>query len=336
MRYKHFSIEEREKIQLMLWQKRPIRGMARATGRSPSSVSREIKRNLPPQHYLYTPRLAHERALKKRRSRGREERLKNDLVRRYVKEKLKKAGWSPEQIAGRLPIDHSGQTISHEAIYQFVYRQFHRNGYGLLKKDCEDLRCYLKRRHKRRIPKGARRCQRVTRSVLPSIETRPKEVEKRIIPGHWESDSIVSGKSLVSVNTLVERVSGLVRISRLADRTAGSTRRAIASRLDRLPDDLRRTITFDRGSENACWNELEKELSGLSCYFAHAYSSWERGTNENTNGLIRWYLPKGTNFATIPDEVLKAIEDALNNRPRKRLGFKTPLEVFNESVALTC
>jgi len=128
----------------------------------------------------------------------------------------------------------------------------------------------------------------------------------------------------------------LVRISKLSDKTAQSTREAIVSHLIPLPSAIRQTITFDRGSENVCWKELEEEFSGLSCFFVHSYSSWERGTNENTNGLIRWYLPKGTNFVTIPDEELKAVEDALNNRPRKRLGFKTPLEVFNESVALTC
>jgi IS30 family transposase len=256
----------------------------------------------------------------------------NNLIRKYVKDKLK-IGWSPEQIAGRLPLDHPRQRISHEAIYQFIYQQFYRHGYGVLKKDGEDLRIYLKRRHKRRLPKGARRCQRVNKPFIPSIETRPEEVNKRIKLGHWESDSIVSGRSTAGLNTLVERVSGFVCISKIKDSTAESTKKAIVSRFNSLPPKVRKTITFDNGHENACWKDLQEALK-LSCYFAHPYSSWERGTNENTNGLIRWYLPKGTDFATIHDKSIQDIEYALNIRPRKRLGFKTPLEVFNQGVAL--
>lgn len=167
MQYKHLSIEEREYIQQSLWEKKSIRRIAQELKRSPASVSREIQRNLPPEHFLYTPRVAHERALKKRKSRGRTERLKNMAVREYVVFHLKKR-WSPEQIAGRIEEDLR-ETISHEAIYQFIYAQVHRDGYGELKPGHKDLRCYLRRKKKRRTKKGSRRCQRIFKAKGTSI-----------------------------------------------------------------------------------------------------------------------------------------------------------------------
>ena len=159
MHYTHLTIEEREKIQLMWWERKSVRAMARALNRSPSSMSRELKRNFPPEHKVYAPRLAHERALRKRKNRGREDRLKNGIIRKYVIKHLKKR-WSPEQIAGRMKID-IGEHISHEAIYQYIYAQIHRDGWGYLRSGHEDLRLCLRRRRKRRLKKGARRCQRV-------------------------------------------------------------------------------------------------------------------------------------------------------------------------------
>jgi len=329
MKYKHFSIEEREKIQEMLWQKSSIRSIAAALGRSPSSVSREINKNrdsLNRRHYI--PRTAHERALKKRRNRGRKERLKNQRVRDHVIACLKER-WSPEQIAGTI-YSEIKEKISHEAIYQFIYAQLHYQGYGSLKPDCEDLRPYLRRRRKRRIPKGARRCQRV-KPKGTSIDDRPAIVGKRKRLGDWESDTVESKGYKPGINTLVERKSGLVLISKLADKTSKATMTAIISRLHSLPERLKRTITFDNGTENSNWQELEKKTK-IKVFFAHAYHSWERGTNENTNGLIRDYFPKKTDFTQISNEEIKAVEYALNTRPRKRLGWKTPLKVF--SVAL--
>lgn len=333
MQYKHFSIEEREIIQKMWWERRSMRVIAAVLGRPPSAVSRELKRNFPPEHKVYTPRLAHERALAHRTYRGRILRLKNERIRAYVSATLK-AGYSPEQIAGRLSIDYPHERISHEAIYQWIYAQFHRQGYGR----CigEDLRPFLKRRHKRRIPHGARRGKRICLPHKPSIEDRPSEAEKRTVPGHWESDSVESYMHRAGLNTLVERTTGLVFITRLTAKTSVATSRAIVGRLASLPATLRRTITFDNGSEN--WDyETIKAVIGIEPYFAHSYASWERGTNENTNGLIRWYFPKGTDFASVTDEDIRRVENTLNNRPRKRLGYRTPAEVFLEhcsSVAL--
>lgn len=332
MKYKHLSILEREKIQAMLWEKRSIREIAKTINRSPSSVSREINKNIPLKR-SYRPRLADERAQEKRKSRGRKLRLKNGFIRKYVITYLKQ-GYSPEQIAGRLHKDHPNESISHEAIYQYIYNHVYREGRGLLKPYHHDLRVYLKRRHKRRVQKGMRATQRIFKPKGPSIDDRPKEVEKRKVVGHWEGDSMVSRQSSVRLNTLVERKTGLVFITKVENGKAQETRNAVVSRLQILPKQFRRTLTVDNGSENFEYKELMEELDIL-CFFAHPYHSWERGTNENTNGLIRWYFPKGTDFATIPDETIKLVEDALNNRPRKRLGWRTPLEAFNESVALT-
>ena len=204
MQYRQLSIEEREKIQLGLWEKRSIRDIAKELDRSPSTIARELGRTFPAIQRRYGSRIAQERAEQKRSSRGRKDRLKNDIIRTYVVDKLKN-GYSPEQIAGRLPDDHPGQSISHEAVYRFVYDQIHLNGYGKVKPGCEDLRMYLKRRHKRRVPKGTRGCKKINRLAGKSIDERPTDVATRATIGHWEGDSVVSGKSTVGLNTIVER-----------------------------------------------------------------------------------------------------------------------------------
>jgi IS30 family transposase len=328
MKYKHFTIEEREKIQELLWQKNSIRTIAKIINRNPSSVSREINRNIPLKR-IYKPRLAHERALDKRKCRGRKLRLKNYFIRRYTINHLI-AGYSPEQISGRLSYEYKNFAISHEAIYQYIYSQVRRNGWGVMKPGYHDLRQYLKRRHKHRQKKGMRKSTRIFRPKGLSIELRPKEVEKRKTIGHWEGDSIVSKKSKIGLNTLVERKTGLVLISKIMNGTMNETANTVIRRLSPY---YSKTLTVDNGSENSACDKIERALN-ISCYFAHPYCSGERGTNENTNGLIRWYFPKGTNFATITEEQIKFVENSLNNRPRKRLGWKTPLEAYNESVAL--
>ena len=327
MQYQHLNIEERELIQDLLWQKKSIRSIAEVLKRSPSSIGREINRNIPLQ-YKYTPRLANERALKKRSCRGRKLRLKSHFIRRYVIEHLQ-AGYSPEQVAGRLSLEYPRCKISHEAIYQYIYNQVHHEH---MKLGYHDLRIYLKRRHKKRERKGMRKYQRLLKHNGFSIEERPKEVLRRKKVGHWEGDSMVSRKSKVGLNTLVERKTGLVLISKIRDGTSLETAHTVIDRLKSFPC---KTLTTDNGKENFAYEKIQEELR-ISCYFAHPYCSGERGTNENTNGLIRWYLPKGTDFAIISNETIQTIEISLNNRPRKRLGWKTPLEVFNESVALQC
>jgi transposase, IS30 family len=324
MKYKHLSIEERELLQTLWWERGSIRKMARVLGRSPATISRELRRNLPPERKVYTPRLAHERALKSRKSRGRKERLRNKEIRAYVIEKLK-LRWSPEQIAGRIKLD-IGENISHETIYQYIY---HTESYGNVKG--EDLRIYLRRRRKRRQPKGARKYQRIFKPEGVSIELRPEIVNQRLRIGDWEGDTVESKNHKPGINTLVERKLGLTLITKLKTKTSFSTMSAVSERMRELPKELKHTITLDNGPENRDWKTLE-ELSGLSVFYAHPYCSGERGTNENTNGLIRDYYPKGTDFTKITDEELAYVELMLNERPRKRLNWLSPLEAL--SVAL--
>jgi len=327
MKYQHFSIEERESLQYMWWERKSIRSMAKILNRSPSSVSRELKRNFPDCRKTYTPRVAQERALAKRKCRGRTDRLKNDRIRQYVIFHLKKR-WSPEQIAGKIE-ESIGEKISHEAIYRFIYAPI---SYDKPKPGFEDLRLYLRRHRKLRQPKGMRRCQRLPKYQGISIDLRPKIVDTRRRIGDWEGDTVESANHRPGINTLVERKSGLVLISKLNGKNAANTTATIQTRFKNLPNKLKKTLTLDNGPENSDWKTIE-ETTGAKCFYAHAYHSWERGTNENTNGLIRDYYPKKTDFSTIPEEELQFVEYELNTRPRKRLGWKTPLEVFSVALA---
>ncbi|MDD2681072.1 MAG: IS30 family transposase [Patescibacteria group bacterium] len=332
MNYQHLSIEEREKLQLMLWQKQSVRVIAKELNRSPSSISREINKNRRSDgKRLYIPRAAHERAITKRSSRGERRLVQNERLRDYVIKHLK-LGWSPEQIAAKAE-EMTSTKISHEAIYQYIYAQVHRNGYGYIRPGCEDLRPYLARRKKRRVQKGLRASYRTDKGSLPSIDSRPQEVEERKSIGHWEDDLIVSKESKQALKTVNERVSGIVFIEKVNNKTISESNRSVAKRLQEIPLEYRKTLTRDRGSENLGHVELEQEL-GILCYFAHAYHSWERGSNENLNGLIRRFLPKGTDFRTVSAEQIKRIEYLINSRPRKRLGWKTPYEVFYEKTGV--
>lgn len=331
MQYRHLNIEEREKIQELFWQKKSVRYIANVLNRSVSSISRELRRNFGKEHRVYTPRLANERAFLKRACRGRKDRLKTKEIREYVIKHLKEK-WSPEQISGRMKKEGIGN-ISHEAIYQYIYAQIHRDGWGELRPSQEDLRIYLRRKRKRRLKKGVRNCQRVFKLQGNSIDARPDIVNKRKRIGDWESDSVQSCDHKPGINTLVERKTGLVFISKLKTRASYSTASVVTNRFNVLPTNLKQTITFDNGVENQNWREIETN-TGVRCFFAHPYHSWERGTNENTNGLIREYFPKKTDFTQIPDEEISKVEYDLNTRPRKRLNWSTPLEAM--SVALQC
>lgn len=328
MKYRHFSIEERDTIQAVRWEKRSIRYMAKVLKRSPSSVSREIRRN---STNMYIPRKAQERAQERICKRGHRPLLKDSRIRRYVKRKLRRR-WSPEQIAGRLLLAHPDwQAISHEAIYQFVYAPF--NLYAAPPQD--DLRSCLRRHHRIRKPKGVRHGNRGPIAGRISIEERPQEVDTRKTLGHWEGDSIVSRQSLAILNSLVERRSGLLKLTKVADSTAAATATVVAKRLTEAPKQKRLTMTVDNGHEHADHREVARQ-TGTRIFFCHPYRSSERGTNENTNGLVRDYFPKKTNFRFVSNAEVARVERELNCRPRKRLGYLTPLEVFNQSVALKC
>lgn len=323
--YKHLSQSEREHIANLLSEGTTLGDIALALGRNKSTISRELARNSPPERRRYTPCRAHARACERKTAANTHERLKNDFIRQYVKDGLEK-GWSPQQISGRIRMDHPGYSINHEAIYQYIYHP--QNPHHL------EMITLLRRAHKKRKNKSIGR--KVRKTKIPNripIDARPKSVENRNRYGHWEGDSLISRKSKAALNTLIERKSRLVLITKLPRKGAAETNKAVITRLKKLPARGRQTLTLDNGSENAKHKQLSARL-GIKCYFAHPYASWERGTNENINGLIRWYLPKGTDFRNIAPEQIARIEFLLNSRPRKCLGYKTPLEVAASSVAL--
>lgn len=323
--YRHLSIDEREQIAQLRNEGTGLNEIARQLVRDKGTLSRELKRNGAPLYNSYTPCRAQHRSDERRRTASRRERLRDETLRQYVHEKLF-AGWAPEQISGRLPLEHRGLSISAEAIYQYIY--------DAKTEDREDLISCLRRSHKKRKQRAVVRKQK--RTKIPnrvSIEDRPQSVESRRTYGHWEGDSMVSRKSTFALNSLTERKSRLIMITRINRNGATETLDAVISRLGALPHTFRRTLTLDNGTENSK-HEVITEGIGIKCYFAHPYASWERGTNENANGLVRWYFPKGTDFAKITDDQIALVERLLNNRPRKCLGFRTPIEVAASAVAL--
>lgn len=334
--FKQFSLEDRIKIEIKHREGFSLREIAAylGNGRTASSICREIGGRPRKGIGKYRAHVNHAQALEKRYGK-KPDRLKDGFIRTYTKEKLR-LGWSPEQISIRLPIDHPGKKISYEAIYQFIYAQIVRGGGSKPKKGCEDWRSYLPRRHTRRQTKGFRQAQKAWRPELPSIESRPAVVEKREQIGHWEDDTMVSRQSPERLKTINERVSGVVLIGRMRDGTISESNRVVNERLGKIPREIRKTLTRDRGSENFGHEQLEKTLS-ISCYFAHAYCSQERGSNENLNGLIRRFFPKKTDFSKLTDDQINRTEFLLNSRPRKRHGGKTPLEVLlaRTGVAIT-
>lgn len=316
---KKLNLEERIKIEInYCHNSKSLREIAVILGRNVSTISNEVKGKDKHGNNKYEAYVAHNRALKRRDKRKKKELLKCEFIRNYVKTKMIEEDWSPEQISIRLPIDHKGYKISYEAIYQYIYTTYKQ----------EDLRMYLPRRRTRRMRKGLRRIQKLERiNSLPSIENRPKEVDARKILGHWEDDCIVSRESKDRLKTVNERFSGLVFIQKMKDGTMEESSKAVISRLKLIPSQYLKTLTRDRGSENMGYLDIELALN-ISCYFAHSYCSYERGSNENTNGLIRRYFPKGTDFSKISYEEIQKVEYLLNSRPRKRLGGLTPYEVF--------
>lgn len=327
MKFKHFSIEEREKIQEMLWAKQSIRDIAKALDRSPSSVSRELKKNIGKKG-KYGPRISNTRALEKREKRGRETRLKNDRIRKYVIIHLKRR-WSPEQISGRIKMD-IGENISYEAIYQYIYAQV-QNGTNNIKPNTEDLRPYLRRRRRMRRPKGLRKVKRVLKPQGKSIDLRPVIVLTRKRIGDWEGDTVESKDHKPGINTLVERKTGFTFITKLKDKSSKATVEVMEKRFREIPEGFKHTVTLDNGPENTDWRGVEKAC-GMECYNAHPYSAFERPTNENTNGLVRDYFPKKTDFTKISNDEISYVEYELNTRPRKRLGWRTPLETLRVAI----
>jgi len=314
--YKQLGLKEREEISLFRSQGKTARQIGKLLGRHHTTIAREMKRNTSSNQRLYLPHHANEKATRRKQISAQRDRLKDSRIREYVESHLK-IGWSPEQIAGRLPLDGSQATISHEAIYQYVYEE------------CPHLIQCLPRRYKKRHGRGwirkSRKCHIPNRV---SIKHRPVNVNKRQEIGHWEADLAISAINKVSIGVLCERRSRYVKITKLKDKTARFSRQAICDRLKDYPPRLRKTITYDNGPENTD-HQFVNRILGTQSYFCRPQHSWEKGTVENTIGLIRRFLPKKTDFAKIRENDIQTIENHLNSRPRKCLGFLTPDEVFN-------
>ncbi len=378
---RYLSFAEREEIAIWRAQNVGVREIARRLGRSPSTISRELRRNASTRTYWpeYRASTAQWHAERRARRPKPAKMALNERLRDYVQDRLAgvlrtpdgtvAAGpaapawkgrskphrqdrrwaraWSPEQISRRLPVDfpHDGtMRISHEAIYQALYVQ----GRGALQRE---LVACLRTGRALRVPR-ARTRQRPGGHVTPEvmISERPAEVEDRAIPGHWEGDLII-GTNRSAIGTLVERSTRftmLLHLPRmegygaeprvkngpaLAGYGAEAMRQAITERITTLPDQLRRSLTWDRGKELSQHAQLRID-TGLLVYFADPHSPWQRGTNENTNGLLRQYFPKGTDLSRWDVEELEAVAAALNSRPRKTLGWKTPAEALDEHLLL--
>jgi len=325
--YEQLSGEERDKIAILRAKGLKIREIARQLKRNPSTLSRELKRNKSPTYNIYLAHRAHQRALQRKKESVQRERIRNKKIQRYIMKKLK-LRWSPEIISNTLAIDRPGLSVSPEAIYQFIYG-------SPIGKELK-LRHYLIRSHRIRKTRGYHR--KCSENHIPQrifIDQRPPEVAERIVPGHLEADTIISRESKAAVGVALERTSRKIKLMKLKAKTSRCFKNALNRSLSRYPKGMRKTITYDNGSENVQHMDTNRVL-GTQSYFCHPFHSWEKGSIEHGISLVRIFLPKGTDFAKITKEHLKRVENLINNRPLKCLGYKTPNEAFTSSVALHC
>jgi IS30 family transposase len=322
------SIDDREEISRGVASGVSLRSIARQLRRSPSTVSRELKRN--GGHGRYRAAAADQRAWKQALRPKTCKLARHDELRQLVAAKLY-ANCSPEQIAGWLKHTYPGDEdhqVSHETIYRSLFVQAR----GVLKKD---LQAHLRsgraiRRSRHASSKGD---QRGSLTDMISIRERPASVEDPAVPGHWEGD-LLCGSSNSYIVTLVERHSRYVLLAKVPNRDSKSVITALINQAHRLPNELLKSLTWDRGKEMAQHKRFTL-ATDAAVYFCDPQSPWQRGSNENTNGLLRQYFPKGTNLAVHSQERLDEIARQLNGRPRKTLGFETPAERFEACVAMT-
>ncbi len=324
-------MDEREEISRMLAQSCSLNDIAGLLGRETSTISREVSAG-GCNKYIYRAGRAQRRAARNARKRKENKRRINfsPQLKRYIHKKLR-IKWSPVQIAKELPKDYPlnmAMRIAPETIYTYLYVLPR----GALKKELlACLRQNRKRRHKQsRGVKIARKIE-----DMLSIEERPKEVEDRIIPGHWEGDLIIGKNNRSALGSLVERTTRTTILVPLKSKRADEVAKAFAKEAKKLPQQMKLTLTYDQGCEMA-EHKLFSKLTGFKVYFAHPRSPWERGTNENTNGLIRQFFPKGTDFKKVSRAEIKKAQHLLNGRPRKILGFQKPYEVFNQLINQRC
>lgn len=325
MPYTRLSLLEREEISRSLALGLSLRSIATLLERSPSSISREVNRFR--KKSAYRAESGERQALLKAtgRRQGKRKLALNKLLLKVVRAKLEKY-WSPEQIARYLKIKYksSSMHISTESIYTYIYIFLRRE----LKREFTDQ---LRQAHKKRRKKGhVYKGKSTGIKDMVSIDERPKEVHERLIPGHWEGDLIIGGnKQQSAMGTLVERKTRYAILVPLKNRTSEEVRKKFAREIMKLPKELRLSLTYDQGKEMSQHLLFTKDTK-MQVYFAHPQSPWERGTNENTNGLLRQYFPKGTDFKKVSTREIKRVQKSLNERPRKTLNWRTPKEALRE------
>jgi transposase, IS30 family len=324
MSYTHLTSDDRTTLAALLRAGHTQVFCAKQLGKDPSTISRELQRNPHPKTGRYHAREAQRMTTQRRRAANQQRRIivHDSKLQQYIIRRLKRAD-SPEQIAGKLQQQYGYTVVCHETIYQWIYKQ---------RKDLKGyLRC-TKRQYRRRYRTRIREKQREM-NKKKRIDQRPDIVEQRGRIGDWEGDAIVGKERTQRILTLVDRASGYLRAFKLDETSAKAVREFIQDFAGRLPKKKLHTLTLDNGSEFSEHEELEERTS-LDVYFAYPYHSWERGTNENTNGLLRYFFPKGSTFADVTQEDVDRAVRSLNTRPRKRLNYATPSEIFYERVAL--
>lgn len=312
--YKQLSPGEREEIACLLEKGLKNKEIAKKLNRSPSTISREIHRNgTEIRNCRYRGHRAQMRSDERKQESHRKIRLKNPRIKRYVIKKLK-AGFSPEQIAGRIEIDLPGYKTNYESIYLFVYSE---------RPEYAEYLLWGRRKRRKKAIKAGKRVVKIPNRVM--IDKRPKDINDRKSLGHWEADTVISRQSKSALVVIRERKLQLMFIRKVSRKDSLNMKKAVINILKRFPKHLVRSITFDNGLENAAHEKIAKAL-GVRTYFCNPYHSWEKGGVENGIGLIRRFLPKKTDFSLIAHSVIRKIQHALNNRPRKSLKFSTPME----------
>ena len=321
--YRRMSLIEREELSRMLAAGSSLRAIGQALSRAPSTLSRELAR----QHassVTYRAVSAHQRAQRWAHHPRKPRKLAVQPRLRTAVFSLLAQRWSPEQIARGLPQRYPHEPtmrISHEAIYTYLYVLPR----GTFKRE---LVRYLRRRHRFRRPRKVRLTSRPIQDLI-SIDERPAEVADRTVPGHWEGDLLVGHANASALGTLVERTTRFTLLVPLKAKDAATVRQAFARELRTLPAQLRRSLTYDQGSEMREHRLFTKQTK-MRVYFAHPHSPWERGTNENTNGLLRQFFPKGTRFTQLSRSEIKRVQVMLNDRPRKILNWHSPAHAFHQ------
>jgi IS30 family transposase len=313
--YSHLTIEEREELAIYLESGMKQREIAALLGRSPSTISREIKRNNPPINKVrYRAHRAQKRADNRKEQSHMRQRLPNKRLRSYI-EKMIRKGYSPEIVAYMAQEKNSAWKTNYETMYQWIY------------KERTDLIPFLVKAHKKRRKRGSgkqKRCPKVPNRVM--IEQRPSYINLRKRIGDWETDTIVSRQSKAAIMVLANRRSRLIILKKLDGKTALAMHSAQLKSLKDFPPNLRNSITYDNGTENAL-HELTNKMLGSKSYFCNPYHSWEKGTVENLIGIVRRFYPKKTDWKYVTQWDLNKVSRFINNRPMKCLGFKSPYQV---------